>query len=207
MNTVKAELSEFESLRDLKPLLSAEGPCLSFYMPLAAGSANQPAKANALEWRELVRSVEPKIKEAGAGGRELLEPVTEWQSLLAEGEPQGQSIGVFRSAEVFRVTWLDERVASRAVLGPHFFVRPMLPELTRGKAFYILALSQKNVRLLRCTMRSSEEIPLPKETQTSFDEYMNTAKPDHMLDNRSSAGPDAGGGRGAKGVMFGSSAD
>lgn len=187
-------------------MLSAEGPCLTFYMPLAEGTANEAAKTNALEWREVIGQIKPKLEEAGSGRRELLEPVMDWDSFLPEGEPQGHSIGVFRSAELFRVTWLNERVTSRAVFGPHFFIRPMLLELTLDKTFYILALSQKNVRLLRCTMRSSEEVPFPQATPTSFDEYMNSAKPDHMLDNRSSAGPDAGGG-GAKGVMFGTSAD
>jgi hypothetical protein len=175
-------------------------------LPWAEGTANQAAKANALEWRELIRQMEPKAKEIGAGGRELMEPLLDWEALLPEGSPQGQSIAVFRSADVFRLAWLQEHVRSRAVFGPRFFIRPMLLELTRGRTFHLLALSQKNVRLLRCTMRSSEEVLFPPATPTSFDEYMNSAKPDHVLDNRSSAGPDAGGG-GAKGVMFGTTAD
>ena len=202
MDTLKAEIAEFENIKDLKPILAAEGPCVSMYMPLAEGTANQVMKANSLEWRELIRSIEPKIQELGSQGRELLEPLKDWDSLGLEGSTQGKSVGVFRSADLFRVTWLDEQVASRAVVGPHLFIRPMLLELTRDKTFYVLALSQKNVRLLRCTMRSSEEIPLPN-TPTNVDEYYNSVKPDHTLDNRASGGPDMGGGA----VMFGTAAD
>ncbi len=200
MDTLKAELTQFENVKDLKPILAAADPCVTVYMPLAEGSANETAKANSLEWRDLVRQAEPKVQQSGSAGRDLLEPLMDWEAFLPEGSPQGRSIGVFRSADLFRVFWLDERVPARAVVGPHFFIRPLLPELTRDKAFYILALSQKNVRLLRCTMHTSEEVQFPEVTATSFDEYMNTAKPDHVLDNRSSAGPDVGG---SKGVMFG----
>ena len=203
MNTVKAELTRFESAKDLKPILGVEGPCVTLYLPLAPGTPNQTAKANELVWRELIHSIEPKAQEFVPAGRQLLEPLSDFDALLPEGTPEGQSLAVFRSADLFRVAWLDERVASRAVIGPHFFVRPMLQGLSAGKTFYILALSQKNVRLLRCTMHSSEEIPFPESTATNFDDYMATAKPDHTLDNRASGGPDMGAGA----VMFGTAAD
>jgi hypothetical protein len=204
MDTVKAELTQFENLKDLKPILGVAGPCVTLYMPLAEGTANQAAKANDLEWRGLVRQVEAKLKDTGSGGHQFLEALTDWDSVCPDGPPQGQSVAAFRSVDLFRVAWLEERVASTAVVGPHFFVRPMLLELTRGKTFYILALSQKNVRLLRCTMRTSEEVPFPEATATSFDAYMNTAKPDHVSDNRSAPGPSAGS---SKGVMFGTSSE
>lgn len=204
MNTARAELTQFESLKDLKPILATSGPCVTVYLPLPApGAANQSAKASGLEWRELIRQVEPKLQELGSAGRELMAPLSDWDLLRPEGAPQGQSIGVFRSADLFRTAWLDEQVSSTATVGPHFYVRPLLRELTGNKTFYILALSQKNVRLLRCTMRSSEEVALPKATPKSYDEYMSSAKPDHMLDNRASGGPDMGSGA----VMFGTSSD
>jgi hypothetical protein len=147
--------------------------------------------------------MEPKIEDVGSMYRELLESVSELDAVCPEGAPQGQSLAVFRSAEMFRVAWVQERVPSQALVGPHFYVRPLLRELTSHKAFYILALSRKNIRLLRCTMRDSEEIPFPKSTVTNYEDYYNSPKPDHTLDNRASGGPDMGGGA----VMFGTAAD
>ncbi|HZS55378.1 MAG TPA: hypothetical protein VFA65_13340 [Bryobacteraceae bacterium] len=204
MDTLRAELTQFESAKDLKTLLGVEGPCVTIYMPLAEGTANQAAKANALEWRELLRQMESKAQDYKSKGGSLLEPLKDWDAFFPEGPRQGQSIGIFRSANVFRLAWLSERVPSRAMVGPQFFIRPLLLELKRNKTFYLLALSQKNVRLLRCTMHSSEEVPLPQSVAVNFDEYMNTAKPDHVLDNRSSGGPDVGA---SKGVIFGTGAE
>jgi len=204
MDTLKAELAEFQTARDLKAILAAEGPCLSVYIPLSSAAPNQGAKANALEWKETLRSVEPKMQQYGSAAAELLESVRDWDAILQDHQPQGRSIAVLRSPDVFRVAWIEEVVKRRAEIGPHFYIRPLLPELTRDKTFYILALSQKNVRLLRCTARTSEEIPFPKHVASSYDAYMNTEKPDHVADNRATAGPGVGS---SKGVMFTTSSD
>lgn len=204
MDTLKAELAGFESMKDLKPILGAQGPCLSLFMPLNNGSANQSAKGNALEWREMVRGLDSKIQQYGSEGRQLLETVSDWNAVARDAEPQAKSIAVFRSPDIFRVSWIDEQVRSKAVIGPHFYIRPLLPELVRDRTFYLLALSQKNVRLLRCTSRTSEEVELPAAIASSYEAYMNTAKPDHVSGNRSSPGPSSGS---STGVMFGTSSD
>jgi hypothetical protein len=192
MNTLKAELAEFQSVRDLKPILAAQGPCLSMYVALSSASPAQSAKANALEWKETVRRVEPKLKQHGAQGRELLESVADWDAILPEGKPKGNALAVLRSPGQFRVAWVDEPVQSRAVVGPNFYIRPLLPQVTRHAVFDILALSQNDVRMLRCTSRSSDEVGFPAGVKTSFDDWMNTAKPDHTSNNMEVGGPSTG---------------
>ncbi len=142
-----------------------------------------------------MKSLRPKTEQYGPEGRELLQSVSDWEAISEGAEPHGKSVALFRSRDVFRMAWLEEIVPSRAVLGPHFYVRPLLPELTREKAFYILALSQKNVRLLRCTYRMSEEIAFPKAVYTGYDAYMDSAKPDHRSEHGAAVGP-AGGSKG-----------
>ena len=203
METLKAEMAEFQSAKDLKTILGAEGPCLSVYVPLSTAPPNQSAKANALEWKETLRILEPKLQQ-NVAARALFESIRDWDGILQGQQPQGRSIAVLRSPDVFRVTWIEEPVKSRAELGPRFYIRPLLPELTRDRVFYILALSQKNVRLLRCTTRASEEVPFPQHVVTSYDAYMNSAKPDHLTDNRATPGPSVGS---SKGVMFTTSSE
>jgi hypothetical protein len=204
MDTLKAELAGFHSAKELKTMLGSEGPCLSVYLALSNAPRNQSAKANALEWRETLRGLETRLQQFGHIARELCESIRDWDMVVPDQEPEGRSLAVLRSPDVFRVMWLEELVKSRAVIGSHFYIRPLLSELTRKNSFFILALSQKNVRLLRCTSRTSEEIPFPPGTATSFDAYMNTAKPDHLTENRAAPGPASGS---SKGVMFTTSSD
>ncbi|HEY9649391.1 MAG TPA: hypothetical protein V6C95_01925, partial [Coleofasciculaceae cyanobacterium] len=60
----------------------------------------------------------------------------------------------------------------------HFHLKPLLPVLTGDGQFYVLALSQQNVRLFECTRDSVEEIEL-EDVPKSLDEallYDETAK-------------------------------
>ena len=204
MNTTKAELAEIQTVNDVKPILAAEGPCLSVYVHLSSASPAQSAKTNALEWRELIRSLEGRIQQFGSQGKELLASISDWDAISQGQQLRGRSIAVFRSPDVFRAVWMDREVVSRAFAGPRFHIRPLLPELTHDRDFHLLALSQKNVRLLHCTTHSSDEIPFPPGVVPSYDAWMNSAKPDHVRDNKASVGPTAGH---TKGVMFGTSSD
>ena len=197
METINGELASFAHLKELKPILSSGGPCISIYMPLSSLPNSQGANANVLKWKECIRSLQQKMERHGAPARELAETISEWDSVIGGAKPEGKSIAVFRSPDVFRVTWLEREVASKAVIGPHFYVRPLLAELTKPKTFYLLALSQKDIRLLCCTSSSSEEVALSKRgVVTSFEQYMNSAKPDHTQNLGASAGPSAGSSKG-----------
>ena len=180
MNTVKGELTSFKTLAELKPILSSGGPCLSVYMPLSL-------KQNALRWKELVRTLDEEPI-----GRELLDSISSWDAVAPEQEPQGKSIAVFRSPETFSISWLSDAVDERAVAGPHFYIRPLLKQVTKPDTFYLLALSQKNVRLLRCTATTSEEVSMPAAAVSNFDAWMSNVKPDHNDRNSSSPGPSSG---------------
>ena len=207
MDTLKRQVLRFESLKDLKPLLGADGPCLSVYMPLSTASTagqNPNAKQNALLWKELLAGLDRKLEPHGAQGRDLLRSIATWDAIAEGREQEGQSVAVLRSREVFAIAWLDSRVKERAEVGPRFFIRPLLADLSGSKNFYLLALSQGNTRLLRCTTRTSEEVALPSQTATTYTAYMNTAKPDHVRDNRASPGPSSGA---SPGIMFGTVTD
>src|ERR1700761_5575204 len=69
METLKAEMAEFQSAKDLKTILGAEGPCLSVYVPLSTAPPNQSAKANALEWKETLRILGRRLHKNAAARR------------------------------------------------------------------------------------------------------------------------------------------
>ena len=188
METLQAEVSAFAGLHDLKPLLDSPGPCISIYLPLVAANP----KANALAWREALQQLRQPVEALGVEAQALLDSLAGSDNILQNPEPHSQSIAVFRSPSVFHGNWLAHSVAPRAVVGSHFFIRPLLPALATPNVFYLLALSQKDVRLLRCTPNSSAAVPMPSGVATSYDTYMNTAQPDHASIDRTSAGPSAG---------------
>lgn len=191
METLTVELVRFQNAEDLKTMLSADGPCLTVYMPLGRDAAGEKAeKHQDLKLRELLRTVETKAEQLGEKGRELLAAAGHWDGIrdaigdqMVKDQRAPASMAVFRSENVFQVALIDHPVAERAIIGPSFYIRPVLSELVKGRTFYLLALSEKNTRLLKCTRRSSEEIPLPHSVHVSFEEWMNQTKPDHTAVN------------------------
>jgi len=76
--------------------------------------------------------------------------------------------------------------------------------LESPREFLILALAQKNVRVLRCTDHSSEEVPLPEGIPTDLLTWAQSRKPDHNMKNKAAAGPSAGS---SKGIMQSTNTD
>jgi hypothetical protein len=187
MNTA-GEITRFETLKDIKPLLATEGACLSVYMQLSKGNGRE----NELRWRECLRIAESRAAQFGPDGQKLVASLSNWSSVAPEEPVEAKSIAVFGCGSGIHVTFLDEEVQDRAVLAPHLYIRPLLASLTRENSFYLLALSQKNTRLLHCTRHTSEEVPFAAETKADFEVWMNQVKPDHTAVNNGSAGPSSG---------------
>ena len=97
----------------------------------------------------------------------------------------------------FGVSGYGSSLKITAVVADRFQVLPLLRAL-RGerKQFYVLALSQKHVRLLRCTNHSSDEFTLGPNVPTSVEQWLNTrspaASPDRNTTHESESGSTAG---------------
>ena len=193
MDSVKVEALDLQTTKDLKQMLTGTGPCLSVYMPLSSAPAQQALKTDALAWKQMQADLRDRLGEGG-DGMQLLDSVADFGSFFDEQQRLAKAIVLFRSAELFRVGYLQESVPARAEIGPQFLVRPLLPHLEKGSAFYLLALSQNDVRLLRCTLTGSEEVPLTRAS-TSFDAYMDSAKPDHSSAHGAATGGSGHGGK------------
>ena len=189
---------------ELKALAGAAGPCLSILMPWR--STGNP-RENAVRFKQLVQQAEQGLKERNVEAKmrdSLMAPLQDLLDDQSGAGEQAAGIAVYRSADVTRLVWLPAAVEARCVVNDHFFLRPLLAMPLSGQHFYILALSQKHIRLLRCTNHSSEEAPLPAGMPKSLDEFNSFAIPDHNLEGRSSGGPSQGS---MGGVHFGTGSE
>lgn len=191
------------STQDVKTMAAVAGPCISIYLPVAPTGVDR--REQTVRLKKAVERVEFLLEEReveSSQKRALLEPI----HALVEGGGYGHAkvLAIFRSPDLFRHYSLPWDLDEMAVVADHFQIAPLLRLLHQQKAFYILALSQKNIRLLRCTDDSSEEVTLPDSIPHTLHEFMATDKPDHVQDNRSTAGQATGS---MKGVLFGTNTD
>lgn len=194
-NTV--EVTRSLALSDLKELVNAGQPCITMYMPLQA--APNTSRMDHMRLKGAIRQAEEKLAEtwpelSRAQMRELIDPLRTLESEGTQWGGEGGSLVVLRSPEVFRAFEVKQDLDETAVVGEFFHLFPMMHSLNVAQQlFYLLALSQKHVRLLRCTPTSSELVPFADGTPTSLEDWLNTRTTNHASDKvYSPSGPDRG---------------
>lgn len=205
MITIAEEIgaSDFLSSQDLKTLAGATPPCISLSVPFQQKSRTHRRLQKA------VNELEAHLNQTGldgAGIRNLLDPLARLANTVEkeQGDTRGAGLVVFRSPERFFYSWVRGQYGEWTIVADHFHIRALLPFIAARKPFYILALSQKNIRMLRCNGETCVDAVLPNSIPTSLEEALQTSKPDHVLDNRSTGGPSTGS---MRGVMFGTDTD
>jgi len=147
---------------EIKTLLGKhQGLCISIFMPtFRTGSESQQ---NQIRLRNLLRSAEEKLLAGGLRPQEiktLLEPAQVLPGNVLFWRRQSDGLALFISADLFRCFCLPKAFGELIVVADHFHVKPLLPLLGGDNRFYILALSQNEVRLLEGTGKNIREIEL-----------------------------------------------
>ena len=189
MTTTNLEVHEIRAVEDLHEMLRSPGPCLTLTLPAyhpgeQARSQGRFLKASlqnaAIELRK--RGVSPQATSALLGP---LQQLAEDPALL-KGSATGRI--VFRSENTLKEFVSTEPRTAALAVGSVFAIRPMLPELTAPRVFYILAVARDRVSLKRCTGHFLENVDLPRGVPATLDDAMELEPPDHDLENRSAAG-------------------
>lgn len=147
---------------ELKTLMNKQkAPCISMFMPTHRTGAE--IQQNQIRLRNLLREAEEKLLDGGlrtAEAKALLEPVSGLLGNVIFWRHQSDGLAVFLSADVFSYYCLPIDFDELIVVADRFHVRPLLPVLGSDGRFYILTLSQNEIRLYESTKQSIREIEL-----------------------------------------------
>jgi hypothetical protein len=180
-----------EDLRGLA--METEGPCISLYIPTVR--ASEEIRQNPIRFKNLIRQAEDQLPGYGlrpAEIKSLLEPA--YELLLDEVFWQYQSDGlaVYLSNSTTRFYRLPLNFKELVYIGDRFYTKPLLSYFTANGAFYLLALSKDQVRLLKGTRYSVDEITLD-DVPESMAEALQWDDPEPSLQHHASEGPSTGG--------------
>lgn len=166
------------SIDELKTLVQQpNGLCVSIYMPTyRAGDIQQ----NPIRFKNSIRKAEELLVENGLSKTEALELLKPAQEIDRADfwEHQDNGLAIFIADGIFRYYSVPFTFNELVVVSDRFHLKPLLPLLTNDGQFYILTLSQKQIRFLECTRSSVREIEL-EDVPTNMDEalqYDETAK-------------------------------
>jgi hypothetical protein len=185
--------------REIKEFAGASGPWITIFLPTDVPGGRKKSLSARLE--KALQSAEEKLRDRQLTLEQIhrLTDAVKNAGPRLEEEAQQRSLVLFRSPDEMRTFWLPESLDSTVVVAENVYIRPFLKNIEGEMVFYILALSQKDVRLLRCNEHSSEEVDTKDYFTPNLSDYLAFKKPDHVLENRITAGPGVGAGTG---VMF-----
>jgi hypothetical protein len=153
---------ELLSRAELETLIEEpEGLCVSIFLPTHRAGAQ--TQQDPIRLKNLLRDAEEQLllKELRAPeAKELLGPVRELLDDSVFWRYQSEGLAVFLSPGVFRYYRLPLNFEDLVVVADRYHLKPLLPLLTGDGQFYVLALSQNEVRLLRATRHSVSEVEL-----------------------------------------------
>jgi release factor family 3 len=139
------------SRADLRELLeAAAGPCVSLYMPTHRGGAE--VQQAPIRLKNLLRRAEELLAADGRKAGEIREFLGEAHRLVGDTpfwRHQADGLAVFAAPGRFHRWRLPLRFEELAVCGERFHVKPLLGLLSGDGRYYVLCLSQGQVRLWR----------------------------------------------------------
>jgi len=140
---------------------SHPGLCVSLYMP--AHRAGRETEQDPIRFKNLLRQAEERLQAEGIRSADARNFLKEPQRLLQDQSfwrHQSDGLALFCSEDIFHFFRLPIRFTELVVVAKRFHLKPLLPILTSNSTFFILAVSQNQLRLLEGTQHSFDEIEL-----------------------------------------------
>ena len=147
---------------DIEKLMgSYEGPCVSVFMPTHRGVTE--SKQDQIRFKNLLREAEESLLQSALRApqvNDLLEPA---QGLLKDAsfwKQQIDGLALFLCQDMFQHFRFPHRFEELVVVTDRFHIKPLFPLLSGDKQFYLLALSQNQVRFFQGSRYALTEIAL-----------------------------------------------
>ncbi|AHJ31565.1 hypothetical protein PN465_09120 [Nodularia spumigena CS-584] len=144
---------------ELKILVdNSQSPCVSLYMPMQ--KAGPEIRQNPIRLKNLIREAEERLYAMGMRHTEaidFLQPAKEldttdfWQN-------QDNGLAIFISPQMFRYYRLPMEFQELVVVSVRFHLKPLLHLINSDGHFYLLALSQKDIKFFEGTAYSLNEV-------------------------------------------------
>ncbi len=175
-------------------------PCITIYMPTLQG--REKAKENSTRFKNLLSKAEEQLGTLGLESAEINNLLEHEKKLISDSHfwaNQSKGLAYFISKKFSRYYRLPMEFKEMSLVRQSFHLKPLFNLLSSDGQFYILALSQKDARLLRGTQNTIEEMDLSKLIEKFEVEFVDEI-PEQFLQFHTGA-PESGGIRTA--VYFG----
>lgn len=167
---------------DLKQITQAQQDlCISLYLPTQRSGPE--IQQNVIQCKNLLREAEDRLLTAGLRQPEVrkkLEPITQLLEETPFWQHQSDGLAILLSQDFYQHYRVPLHFHPLAVVSEHFHLKPLLPLQQNTQHYYLLALSQNELRFFQGTPYNLYEIDLP-DAPKSLDEALKYDQPEKQL--------------------------
>lgn len=146
--------------QEYEKLINTENEiCLSLYLPTYRMGAD--IKQNPIRFKQRIRESEDKLynlKLTKSQVENILKPASDLVDETIFWQNQTEGLAVFITEGEINYYHLPFEVKEQTVLSNKFYTKPLITLFTGDEEYYILALSQNEVRLFKASRQTVEEI-------------------------------------------------
>lgn len=189
-------LSEIDAVTDSDVRALAghqDGPCVSMFMP--THRAGPETRQDPLRFRNLMGEAAARLSEHGLTSREVVDflaPVASLDGDTVFWRHMADGLAVFLAPGLHRRFRVPLDLEEGLFVGDGFRLRPLLPLTAENGSFFVLSLSQNEVRLFEATRSSIGEVALGPGS-ASMAEALADEEHERQLQVRSSGRANAAG--------------
>lgn len=150
----------------------AANPSVSIFLP--THKAGKEVQQDPIRFKNLLTKAEEKLKDHEVAPSEIDSLLDDARKLLDKPifwQHADRGLAVFISNDFFEYYRVPLDFTEQVLVDDHFLITPLLPMITLEGTYCMLTLSQKNIRLLKCTRNTVEPIAL-EDSPSSLDEYL-----------------------------------
>lgn len=145
---------------------------ISIYLP--THRKGEEVQQDPIRLKNLLAEAQEQLKDKNVAGKRIEKLLEEPRKLLDQPSfwrHNDKGLALFISEEDFEYYRIPHSFGERVMISDHFLITPLIPMISLEGSFCVLALSQKNIRLLKARRDSVEEIEL-QDAPENLEEFL-----------------------------------
>lgn len=152
-------------ISDLRALVEPrQGPCVSLYLPTHR-TGRKETQEDPIRLKNAIAEAKEQLTKAGYPKEriaQLLRPAADLVTSRAFWSERADGLVVFLAPEVSEYYRVPLRLQDEVVVADHFSIKQLIPLFSEDGRFYVLALSQKQIRFFEATRTSIQQRTVPE---------------------------------------------
>lgn len=147
---------------------------LNITITLPTHKKGEEVQQNPIRFKNLLNSVVKDLKKKDIKPskiNELLKKPNQLVDDLSFWNHSDEGLALYINNRTYQLFELPYNLNEQAYVNNHFLITPLLPMLSLNGSYHILAISPKNLRLLKCTRNSVNEVT-PDDIFTNIEDYI-----------------------------------